>query len=114
MLVIHGIWAYGAPHIWAEDSALPPQAPPRTGRPSRAPRAHPFAAPPDAVADALADALAGAGAGELPRKAVDDEITLRLPSTQAGPLASPELLISPTTVAADTGDAAPSARQQAS
>jgi superfamily II DNA or RNA helicase len=114
MLVIHGIWAYGAPHIWAEDSALPPQAPPRTGRPSRAPRAHPFAAPPDTVAGALADALAGAGAGELPRKAVDDEITLRLPSTQAGPLASPELLIPLVTVAAGTGDAAPSARPRPS
>jgi superfamily II DNA or RNA helicase len=114
MLVIHGIWAYGAPHIWAEDSALPPQAPPRTGRPSRAPRAHPFAAPPDAVAGALADALAGAGAGELPRKAVDDEITLRLPSTQAGPLASPELLIPLATVAAGTGDAVPTARQRPS
>src|ERR1700761_1562280 len=114
MLVIHGIWAYSAPHIWAEDSALPPQAPLRTGRPSRAPRAHPFAAPPDAVAAVLADALAGAGAGELPRKAGDDEITLRLPSTQAGPLASPELLIPLVTVAAGTGDAAPSARPRPS
>jgi SNF2 family DNA or RNA helicase len=114
MLVIHGIWAYGAPHIWAEDSALPPQAPLRTGRPSRAPRAHPFAAPPDAVAAVLADALAGTGAGELPRKAVDDEITLRLPSTQAGPLASPELLIPLVTVAVGTGDAAPSARPRPS
>src|SRR6201996_895923 len=114
MLVIHGIWAHRALHIWAEDSALPPQAPPRAGRPSRAPRAHPFAAPPDAVADALADALTGADAGELPRKAVDDEITLRLPSTQAGPLASPELLIPLVTVAAGTGDAAPSARPRPS
>ena len=44
MLVIHGIWAYGALQVWAEDSALPAQAPPRRGRPSRAPRPHPFAA----------------------------------------------------------------------
>jgi hypothetical protein len=66
------------------------------------------------LADALTDALAGADAGSLPHKAVDDEITLRLPSTQAGPLASPELLIPRATVAADTGDAAPSARQRPS
>ena len=114
MLVIHGIWAYGAPHIWAEDSALPQQAPPRTGRPSRAPRPHPFAAPPDLLADALADALAEAGAGDLPRKAVDDEITLRLPSSQAGPLSSPELLIPLATVSANTGADAMSARQRPS
>ncbi len=95
MLVIHGIWAYGALQVWAEDSGLPPQAPPRGGRPSRAPRPHPFAAAPDVLADALANALAGAGTGDLPRKAVDDELTLRLPSTPGGPLASPELLTAP-------------------
>jgi superfamily II DNA or RNA helicase len=95
MLVIHGNWAYGALQVWAEDSGLPPQAPPRGGRPSRAPRPHPFAAAPEVLADALADALAGAGTGDLPRKAVDDELTLRLPSTPGGPLASPELLTAP-------------------
>lgn len=89
MLVIHGIWAYGALHVWAEDSALPAQAPPRAGRPSRAPRPHPFAASPDTVTDALAEAAAAAG--DLARKAVDDELTLRLPSVADGPLASPEL-----------------------
>src|SRR5580692_10623404 len=93
MLVIHGIWAYGALQVWAEDSGLPAQAPPRAGRPSRAPRPHPFAAPPDVLADALADALAGTSADDLPHKTVDDEVTLRLPSTTDGPLASPELLI---------------------
>src|SRR5689334_695465 len=91
MLVVHGIWAYGALQVWAEDSGPPRLAPPRRGRPSRAPRPHPFAAPPDGLADALAEALAGAGAGDLARKAVDDEITLRLPATADGPLASPEL-----------------------
>ena len=40
----------------------------------------------------LADALAGAGAGDLAAKAVDDELTLRLPSAADGPLASPELV----------------------
>jgi SNF2 family DNA or RNA helicase len=87
LLVIHGVWAYGALQVWAEDSALPAQAPPRRGRPSRAPRPHPFAVP----AGELADALAAAGAGELAAKAVDDELTLRLPSLPNGPMASPEL-----------------------
>jgi SNF2 family DNA or RNA helicase len=90
MLVIHGIWAYGALQVWAEDSALPAQAPARGGRPSRAPRPHPFAASPDAIADALA--AADAAAGDLACKAVDDEFTLRLPSVADGPLASPELV----------------------
>ena len=91
MLVIHGIWAYGALQVWAEDSARPAQAPPRAGRPSRAPRAHPFAVAPGE----LADALAGAGLGDLAAKAVDDELTLRLPSVADGPLASPELVRPP-------------------
>ena len=87
LLVIHGVWAYGALQVWAEDSTLPAHAPPRQGRPSRAPRPHPFAVP----AGQLADALAAAGAGDLARKAVDDELTLRLPSAADGPQASPEL-----------------------
>jgi SNF2 family DNA or RNA helicase len=93
MLVVHGIWAYGALQVWAEDSEPPRLAPPRHGRPSRAPRPHPFAAPPDVLADALAGALAEAGAraGDLARKAFDDEIALRLPAPADGPLASPEL-----------------------
>jgi SNF2 family DNA or RNA helicase len=104
MLVIHGIWAYGALHVWAEDSALPAQAPPRSGRPSRAPRPHPFTASPDAIADALAEAAAAAG--DLARKAVDDEFTLRLPSAADGPLASPELVRPLAGAAAGTKDAA--------
>jgi len=88
MLVIHGIWAYGALQVWAEDSARPALAPPRAGRPSRAPRPHPFAVAPGE----LADALAAAGAGDLAAKAVDDELTLRLPSVADGPLGSPELV----------------------
>ncbi|MGH3211201.1 MAG: hypothetical protein ACRDNO_25925, partial [Trebonia sp.] len=105
MLVIHGIWAYGALQVWAEDSGLPAQAPPRAGRPSRAPRPHPFAAPPDMLAEMLADALTAAitdaGTGDLPRKAVDDEITLWLPSTADGPLASPELARPPAEAGGD-------------
>src|SRR5580693_1244147 len=91
MLVIHGIWAYGALQVWAEDSARPAQAPPRVGRPSRAPRPHPFAVAPGE----LADALARVGVGDLAAKAVDDELTLRLPSAAGGPLASPELVRPP-------------------
>jgi superfamily II DNA or RNA helicase len=91
MLVIHGIWAYGAPHVWAEDPALPAQAPPRAGRPSRAPRSHPFAVPPGRLADALAEA----GTGDLARKAVDDELTMHLPSLPNAPLASAELIRHP-------------------
>jgi SNF2 family DNA or RNA helicase len=89
MLVIHGIWAYGALQAWAEDPALPEQAPPRQGRPSRAPRPHPFAVQAAVLADLLAEL-----ASPLPdvvRKAVDDELTLRLPTVADGPLASPEL-----------------------
>jgi superfamily II DNA or RNA helicase len=104
MLVIHAIWAYGALQAWAEDSGLPAQAPPRGGRPSRAPRPHPFAASPDAIADALAEAAMAPG--DLARKAVDDELTLRLPSVAGGPLASPEL-VRPL-AGATTGPATPS------
>jgi len=99
MLVVHGIWAYGALQVWAEDSARPARAPAVTGRPSRAPRPHPFAAPSHVIADALAAALSAGpladGAADLVRKAVDEELTLRLPSTPPGPLASPELLRPP-------------------
>src|SRR5215469_9210759 len=94
MLVVHGIWAYGAVQLWAEDPALPADAPARVGRPghpgrpSRAPRPHPFAVTAADLADALAelpDPVSG-----LARKAVDDEIALRLPTIGDGPLASPE------------------------
>ena len=87
MLVIHGIWAYGTLNLWAEDSAGPARAKPRPGRPSRAPRPHPFAGGLDALADAVAE-LAGS-ASDLARKAIEDELTLLLPSTLDGPLASP-------------------------
>ncbi|TVZ03923.1 ATP-dependent helicase [Trebonia kvetii] len=99
MLVVHGIWAYGALQVWAEDSALPARAAAVTGRPSRAPRPHPFAAPSHVIADALAAALSAGpladDAADLVRKAVDEELTLRLPSTPLGLLASPELLRPP-------------------
>jgi superfamily II DNA or RNA helicase len=110
VLVVHTLWAYGALQVWAEDSTLPAQAPPRAGRPSRAPRPHPFAAAPGLLADALAAALAGTGAGDLPGKAADDEITLRLPSTADGPLASSELA-RPVGTGDGTGDDAGTTRR---
>jgi SNF2 family DNA or RNA helicase len=82
MLVVHGVWTYGALHVWAESGELPHEAPPRAGRPSRAPRSHPFALPAGLVTDALPD---------IARKAVDDELTLRLPTVGDAPYPSPEL-----------------------
>ncbi|HEX6452473.1 MAG TPA: DEAD/DEAH box helicase [Trebonia sp.] len=82
MFVVHGIWAYDTLHVFGEHSDLPASAPPRAGRPSRAPRAHPFAA---SAAD-LADSLP-----EIARKAVDDELTLKLPTVGDAPYPSPEL-----------------------
>ena len=89
MLVVHGIWAYGALQLWAEDPSLPAAAPARGGRPSRAPRPHPFAAPAAELADALAclpDPLP-----DLAVKAVDDELTLRLPAVGDEPYPSPQV-----------------------
>ena len=90
MLVLHGIWVYGALWLWAEDSGRPAGAAPRPGRPSRAPRPHPFACDVSLLADALSE-LAEPVA-DLARKAVEDELTLFLPSTAGGPVASPDLI----------------------
>jgi hypothetical protein len=103
MLAIHGIWAYGALSLWAEDAGRPATARPRPGRPSRAPRPHPFAAAADDIAAAVAHlaeplselALSELALSELALKAVEDELTLWLPATTDGPLASPELIRPP-------------------
>ena len=57
MLVVHGIWAYGALQVWAEDSALPARAAPR-GRAAVAAHRARIRSPsrPDVLADALAPA----------------------------------------------------------
>src|SRR5215468_25480 len=102
MLVVHGLWAYGAVQLWAEDSSLPARAPARGGRPSRAPRAHPFAVGPADLADALA--TLDAPVAGLARKAVDDELTLGLPSIGDEPLASPELARPASRVPPDPAD----------
>ena len=93
MLVVHGLWAYGASYLWAEDSARPVAAPARPGRLSCAPRPHPFALQASGLARALAR-LPEPAAG-LAAQAVDDELTLQLPSGPDGPLASPELIRPP-------------------
>src|SRR5690349_22149703 len=101
MRVIHGVWAHGLSNrgalcLWAEDPDLPP-------RPAAAPpgvhlaRPHPFASQAAELADLLASSAgppgsAGMAAGDAVRKAVHDELTLRLPSAGGGPLASPELV----------------------
>ncbi len=96
MLVIHGIWAHGVLSLWAEDSDQPAEVPsdtpgqPRSG-PGRSPRSrsHPFAASTGLLGDVLAEF--GEDAGDLVRKAADDELNLWLPGTAAGPAASPDL-----------------------
>ena len=93
MLVVHGIWAYGALGLWAEDPDGPATAPPRPGRASRAPRPHPFAAAADVIADVVAELAEPAA--ELTLKGVEDELTLWLPGTADGPQASPELIRAP-------------------
>ena len=76
MRVLHGIWADDALCVWAEDSALPTEG---AG-------VHPFACQPPELADLLEPA------GDLIRKAVDHELTLRLPTVGGAPLASGELV----------------------
>ncbi len=92
MRVIHGIWAHGALCLWAEDPALPPVPgfPGSAPRDVQLPRPHPFAC----QAAELAEMLAGrpGAAGDAARKAVQDELTVQLPSAGGGPLASPELV----------------------
>ena len=95
MRVIHGVWAHGLSNhgalcLWAEDPDLPPR--PAASPPGvRLARPHPFACQAAELADLLAGS-ASTAAGDAVRKAVHDELTLRLPSAGGGPLASPELV----------------------
>ena len=117
MRVIHGVWAHGLSNhgalcLWAEDPDLPP-------RPAASPpgvhlaRPHPFACQAAELADLLASSSGSAGtaAGDAVRKAVHDELTLRLPSAGGGPLASPELVRpeAPAAPGAPGGPGAPAA-----
>jgi len=76
MRVLHGIWVDAALCVWAEDSGLPAHG---TGT-------HPFACQATEIADLLEPL------GDLVRKAVDGELTLRLPTAAGSPVASPELI----------------------
>ena len=114
MRVIHGVWAHGLSNhgalcLWAEDPDLPPRpaaAPPGV----RLARPHPFACQAAELADLLAGS-ASTAAGDAVRKAVHDELTLRLPSAGGGPLASPELVRpeAPAAPGAPGGSVAPAA-----
>jgi len=86
---IHGIWARGALCLWAEDPRRYRAAGFARGGAPRAARPHPFACPAAELADVLAG-LCWPGPDAV-RKAVDDELTLQLPSAGRAPLASPEL-----------------------
>ncbi|HMH35575.1 MAG TPA: hypothetical protein VK584_01455, partial [Streptosporangiaceae bacterium] len=120
MRVIHGVWAHGLSNhgalcLWAEDPDLPPlpaAAPPGV----HLARPHPFACQAAELADLLASSpgspgSAGTAAGDAVRKAVHDELTLRLPSAGGAPLASPELVRpeAPAAPGAPGGSAVPAA-----
>jgi superfamily II DNA or RNA helicase len=82
MRVLHGMWAGDTLCLWAEDSVLPARddAQARNMTPS-----HPFACPPAELAELLEPA------GDIVRKAVEAEVTLRLPAVKRAPLPSPQL-----------------------
>jgi hypothetical protein len=86
---LHGIWAKGALCLWAEDPVLHQAAGFVRGGSPRTLRPHPFAWPASELAGLLGG-LVWPGAGAA-RKAVDDELTLLLPSAGRAPLASPQL-----------------------
>ncbi|HEY2551838.1 MAG TPA: DEAD/DEAH box helicase [Streptosporangiaceae bacterium] len=90
MRVIHGVWAYGALWLWAEDSVLPARRPAQPGHPAAAPRPHPFACQPAELSAELGE-LTGPAA-DLAGQAPAGDLTLWLPSAGGGPLSSPELI----------------------
>ncbi len=80
-----------APRPADQSRAPQPSRPPRrVGRPPRQPRPHPFASDAGSLADVLA--RIAEPLGDLVRKAAENELTLWLPATASGPLASPELV----------------------
>ncbi|MGA2012729.1 MAG: DEAD/DEAH box helicase [Solirubrobacteraceae bacterium] len=91
MIVLHAIWSRESQLcVWGEDSALPPRAPVRRGRPPATPRprAHPFGCRADGLRAALRRLCPALDPGAL----VDRDLTLRLPSSTDGPQPSPDLL----------------------
>jgi SNF2 family DNA or RNA helicase len=91
VIALHAIWSRDSRLcLWGEDSALSPCAPALRGRPpvKPHPRTHPFAC----GTDVLGAVLRGACPTVEPSALVERELCLLLPSSKAGPQASPHLL----------------------
>ncbi|MDO8690595.1 MAG: SNF2 helicase-associated domain-containing protein, partial [Dehalococcoidia bacterium] len=91
MDVLHGLWTGSALSIWGEDSELVTASGRKKGRQPAAAsiQGHPFALSYNGIRGCL-----GARPGPFrARRAVEDEIALRLPSDSRGPLSSPELIV---------------------
>jgi SNF2 family DNA or RNA helicase len=85
MLVFHSIWDRNSFYVWAESSERPVTASERLERrPRLSPGHHPFSLPGGELRDRLPEIFGGA---------VVERISIRLPSTQKGPLPSPWLLL---------------------
>jgi len=84
MLVVHATWAGGAPALWAEDAALPAEAPA-----GRGPKPHPFAPPASDVAAAMRDLVTALG-GDFTLDGTESSIDLLLPGSARAPVPSPE------------------------
>ena len=92
MLAIHGIWTHGVLSLWAEDSDQPMSASDLQRGVIGVSQPHPFAADAGLLADVIAEF--SEPLSDIVRKAAEGELTLWLPSTAAGPAASPDLIIS--------------------
>lgn len=91
MLVIHlATDDRGRPCLWAEDSTLPPQRPPKPGRPPNVPdpRDHPFAASVETLRSTCSELNLPVVAEEVEHTS----LTLLLPSGRFGPEPSPNLV----------------------
>ncbi len=91
MIALHALWSREERVcIWGEQSWLPGRAARRPGRPRNdpEPRAHPFAC----RGSILLDALGSLGPATAVEDAAVGKFALRLPSTELGPQASPQLL----------------------
>ena len=90
MLVVHTTPTdEGKLAIWAEDSSLPPQHPPKPGRPPNVPdpRDHPFAASSETLQATCEEVCHGSL-----QSGSKTEVTLLLPSGRFGPQPSPSLV----------------------
>lgn len=91
MLVFHLVTDdHGRPCLWAEDSTLPPQHPPKPGRPPNVPdpRDHPFAASIETLRSACSELNLPVASGACEQTS----LTFLLPSGRFGPEPSPYLV----------------------